>query len=101
MEIPLHVRAKHMAIFGATGAGKSTLMRNMLAWDIASGDGVTVVDPHGGLVDDIIDNHILRHRINDVIYFNPKDLERALSINILECPRPEQRGLVISNVVTR
>jgi type IV secretory pathway TraG/TraD family ATPase VirD4 len=93
-------RRKHMAIFGATGAGKSTLLRNMIAWDIEAGDGVTVVDPHGGLVDDILDNHIPRHRINDVIYFNPKDPDRAVAINILECPRPEQRGLVVSNVVS-
>ncbi len=94
------VRQKHMAIFGTTGAGKSTLLRNMIAWDIAAGTGVTVVDPHGGLVDDILDNHIPRHRINDVIYFNPKDLDRALGINILECPRPEQRGLAVSSVVS-
>ena len=93
-------RRKHMAIFGATGAGKSTLLRNMIAWDIASGAGVTVVDPHGGLIDDILDNHIPRHRINDVIYFSPKDQERALAMNILECSRPEQRGLVVSNVVS-
>ena len=100
MTILPDVRRKHMAIFGATGAGKSTLIRNMIAWDIAAGAGVTVVDPHGGLIDDILDNHIPRHRINDVIYFNPKDSSRAVAINVLECPRPEQRGLVVSNVVS-
>lgn len=94
------VRWKHMAVFGATGSGKSTLLRNMIAWDISSGAGVTVVDPHGGLIDDILDNHIPRHRINDVIYFNPKDRDRALGLNILECRNPEQRGLVVSNVVS-
>jgi hypothetical protein len=93
-------RRKHMAIFGATGAGKSTLLRNMIAWDIDSGDGVTVVDPHGGLIDDILDHHIPRHRINDVIYFDPKDRVRSLALNILDCPRPEQRGLVVSNAVS-
>ena len=53
-------------------------MRNMLAEDIAAGHGVTVVDPHGQLVEDILENHIPRHRTNDVIYFNPKD-QNALS----------------------
>jgi type IV secretory pathway TraG/TraD family ATPase VirD4 len=100
MTILPDVRRKHMAIFGATGAGKSTLIRNMIAWDIAAGAGVTVVDPHGGLIDDILDNHIPRHRINDVIYFNPKDSNRAVAINVLECLRLEQRGLVVSNVVS-
>ena len=97
--IPPDARRKHMAIFGATGAGKSTLLRNMIAWDIASGAGVTVVDPHGGLIDDILNHHIPRHRLNDVIYFNPKNQERALGLNIIEAPRPEQRGLVVSNAV--
>jgi type IV secretory pathway TraG/TraD family ATPase VirD4 len=93
-------RRKHMAIFGATGAGKSTLLRNMIATDIAAGAGVTVVDPHGGLVDDILENHIPRHRTNDVIHFDPKDQAHTLALNILECPRPEQRGLVVSNAVS-
>jgi hypothetical protein len=96
--MPEH-RRKHMAIFGATGAGKSTLLRNMIACDIASGVGVTVVDPHGQLVDELLDNHIPRFRTNDVIYFNPKDRDRVLSINVLEAARPEQRELVVSNVI--
>jgi len=93
-------RRKHMAIFGATGAGKSTLLRNMIAWDIAAGAGVTVVDPHGGLIDDILDHHVPRHRLNDVIYFNPKDQACALGMNMLESSRPQQRGLVVSNTVS-
>src|ERR1035441_9311239 len=64
-------RRRHVGIFGATGAGKSSLMRNMIASDIAEGMGVTVVDPHGQLCEDILENHIPRHRTNDVIYFNP------------------------------
>src|SRR5580698_9342779 len=66
-------RRKHVAIFGATGAGKSTLLRNMIAWDISAGAGVTVVDPHGQLVDDILNHHVPSSRAGDVIYFNPKD----------------------------
>ena len=46
------------------------------------------------------ENHIPKERSNDVIYFNPKDQRRALGLNILESPRPEQRGLVVSNVVS-
>src|SRR6266478_671069 len=89
-------RRRHVGIFGATGAGKSSLMRTMLAYDIVAGHGVTVVDPHGQLVEDILENHIPRNRANDVIYFNPKDQERAFALNMLECPRTEQRGLVVS-----
>src|SRR5271154_5178054 len=92
-------RRRHLALFGGTGSGKSTLLRNMIAEDIASGHGVTVVDPHGQLVDEILENHIPRHRTNDVIYFNPKDHVRAFAVNMLDCRRPEQRGLVVSNVI--
>src|SRR5579862_1536250 len=84
-------RRRHLAVFGGTGSGKSTLLRNMLAGDIAAGHGVTVVDPHGQLVDEILENHIPRHRTNDVIYFNPKDQVRAFALNLLDCPRKEQR----------
>ncbi len=51
-------RRRHLAMFGGSGSGKSTLMRNMIAEDIAAGHGVTVVDPHGQLVEDILENHI-------------------------------------------
>jgi Helicase HerA, central domain/TraM recognition site of TraD and TraG len=98
--IPPETRRKHMAIFGATGAGKSTLLRNMIAWDIASGLGVTVVDPHGQLIEDILENHIPRHRTNDVVYCNPKDQTRAFALNLLDSARPEQRGLVVANVIS-
>jgi len=92
-------RRKHLAIFGATGAGKSTLLRNMIAWDIDSGAGVSVVDPHGQLVDDILDNHIPSARTGDVIYFNPKDQARAIPLNLLDSPGHEFDGLVVDNVM--
>jgi hypothetical protein len=93
-------RRRHLAVFGGSGSGKSTLFGNMIAEDIAAGHGVTVVDPHGQLVDEILENHIPRHRTNDVIYFNPKDHTRALALNMLECRRRQQRGLVVSNVIS-
>jgi Type IV secretion-system coupling protein DNA-binding domain len=92
-------RRRHLAVFGGTGSGKSTLMRNMIAGDIAAGHGVTVVDPHGQLVEDILEHHIPRQRTNDVIYLNPKDRERAFALNMLDCRRPVQRGLIVSNVI--
>jgi hypothetical protein len=92
-------RRRHLAVFGGSGSGKSTLLRNMLAGDISAGHGVTVVDPHGQLVEELLDNHIPRSRTNDVIYFNPKDQDRAFALNMLDCRRADQRGLVVSNVI--
>lgn len=93
------VRRKHIAIFGKSGVGKTTLMRNMIACDLYGGAGVTVIDPHGSLIEELLEI-IPRERTNDVIYFNPKDAERALGINFLESVRPEQRALMVSNVVS-
>ncbi len=93
-------RRKHMAIFGTTGAGKSTLLRNMIAWDISSGAGITVVDPHGQLVEELLGNHIPRSRTDDVIYFNPKDPEYAIPLNLLDSPRHDLDGLVVDNIMS-
>src|SRR5271169_6135440 len=92
-------RRRHLVVFGGSGSGKSSLMRSMLAGDILAGHGVTVVDPHGQLVEEILENHIPRHRTNDVIHFNPKDQERAFALNMLDCRRTDQRGLIVSNVI--
>jgi len=95
--LPEHKR-RHCAIFGKSGVGKSTLLRNMIAWDIQEGLGVTVLDPHGGLIDDLLDL-IPKHRTNDVIYFNPQDPDHALGINILESVAKDQHPLVVSSVI--
>jgi hypothetical protein len=97
--VPADARRKHMFLLGATGTGKSTVMTNVAATDLA-GTGITVVDPHGGLCEDLLTNHIPRHRKNDVIFFDPKNHTHSLALNVLDCPRPEQRGLVVSHVVS-
>lgn len=98
--VPADARGKHMALFGGTGTGKSTLLSNMAASDLDAGTGITVVDPHGGLRDELLTNHIPRRRKNDVILFDPKNDSHALALNVLDCPRIEQRGLVVSHVVS-
>lgn len=57
-------RRKHCAIFGKSGVGKTTLMRNMIVADIFSGNGLTVIDPHGGLIEDLL-QAIPKSRTND------------------------------------
>jgi hypothetical protein len=100
LTIPADARRKHMALFGGTGTGKSTLLCNMAAADLSAGTGITIVDPHGGLWEELLTNHIPRRRKNDVIIFDPKDRGHALALNVLDCPRPEERGLVVSHVVS-
>ncbi len=62
-------RRQHVYVIGQTGAGKSTLLRNLILQDIENGAGVAVIDPHGDLAADILDN-IPPARTNDVVYFD-------------------------------
>jgi hypothetical protein len=72
----------HGAVFGKTGTGKTTLLENIIINAIESGTGVTVLDPHGGLIDRILDL-IPSHRINDVILLDPT-AERIVGVHALE-----------------
>ena len=77
-----HDRRQHLYTIGKSGAGKTTLLRNLILQDIEAGHGVAVIDPHGDLANDILD-HMPRHRIEDVAYFNPADMEHPVGFNLL------------------
>jgi energy-coupling factor transporter ATP-binding protein EcfA2 len=92
-------RARHVYIVGKTGTGKSTLIANMAIEDIRKGEGVAVVDPHGDLIQ-ILLQYIPKNRINDVCYFNPADPEYTYPLNLLEVNNLSQRELVASGIVS-
>ena len=91
-------RRRHMYLVGKTGMGKSTVLENMIIDDIRSGKGVMVVDPHGDLAEKIID-YIPANRVNDVIYFNPADIEYPIAFNVVEQVEPHLRHLVASGLI--
>lgn len=92
-------RSRHAALFGKSGVGKTNLMRNMILWDIWHGSGVTVIDPHGQLIDEILE-HIPKSRTNDVIYFKPADLNNVSSLNILEKVPRAYQPLIVSSIIS-
>ncbi len=92
-------RRHHVYIIGKTGTGKSTLIKNMAVEDIKNGNGVAVVDPHGDLAEDIL-NFIPKNRANDVIYFNPADIEHPPGLNVLEVKDAKQKQLVASSLLS-
>jgi hypothetical protein len=75
-------------------------MASMAIQDIANGEGVGVLDPHGDLIHDILER-IPPERAEDVILFSPADLERPLGLNLIEYdPRyPEQKTFVINELI--
>lgn len=99
MSIEKNDRRKHVAIFGKSGVGKTTLIRNMAMADLENGNGLTVIDPHGSLVEDLLES-IPRHRTNDVIYLNPADSKRVIGINVLEAVEYNERSLVVSSLIS-
>jgi len=68
----------------------------MIVQDILAGRGVGLIDPHGDLAESILDA-IPSWRTDDVVYFNPKDTDYPIGLNILEC-KEGQRNLVPSHV---
>ena len=76
-------RQQHLYITGATGTGKSTLIANMIKQDLDHNKGITLIDPHGDLAQEVVDI-IPEQRKKDLIYFCPADLKQNLRINLLE-----------------
>ncbi len=91
-------RRRHLYIIGKTGMGKTVLQENMVMSDIMAGHGVCYVDPHGDTAEKIL-NYIPSNRINDVVYFNPADLEYPVGFNILESVAEDQKHLVSNGLM--
>jgi len=83
-------RTRHHYIIGKSGSGKSTLLSYMARQDIANGDGVCMVDPHGDLIDDAL-AHIPKERAKDIVLFNPADTARPMGLNLLEVKSEEEK----------
>jgi len=96
--IKLDDRRKHMYLIGKTGMGKTNMMANMAIQDIRNGHGLAFVDPHGETAEGLLD-FIPSNRINDVIYFNPADLDYPIAFNVMEKIDVEHRHLVASGLM--
>ena len=79
-------RERHSYIIGGTGNGKTTMLQYAIVQDMQNGKGVAVVDPHGDLAETILE-HVPEDRLNDVIYFNPSDIDYPIGLNLLELPK--------------
>lgn len=92
-------RRRHVYAIGQTGTGKSTLLGNMIIEDIQAGKGVAIIDPHGDLVENAL-GFIPPSRLDDVIYFDPGDLDRPLGLNMLDFNfnRPEEKTFIVNEM---
>lgn len=91
-------RRQHMYVIGKTGMGKTVLLKNMAIQDIQSGKGIGIVDPHGEFAEEILD-FVPKSRINDVVYFNPADIEFPIGFNVMERVDFSWRHLVAAGLL--
>ncbi len=92
-------RLGHMWVLGKTGAGKSTLLTNLIHADMQAGRGLMVIDPHGDLVEALLDLVPL-HRVPETIYFNPADTVYPLAFNPLDCTTGLPASLVATGILS-
>ncbi len=92
-------RTKHVYVIGKTGMGKSTLLENMAIQDIQNGEGLAFIDPHGGTAEKLLD-YVPQHRIKDVLYFAPFDMEYPISFNVMEDIGVDKRHLVVNGLMS-
>ncbi len=92
-------RARHLYVIGKTGMGKSTVLENLAAQDIQNGEGLAVIDPHGSFAEKMLE-YVPEHRINDVVYFAPFDLDNPVAFNVMENIGADKRHLVASGLMS-
>jgi len=91
-------RRRHVYIIGKTGMGKTELLKNMAVQDIKKGYGLGFIDPHGEASEELI-KFIPEERVQDVVYFNPSDIERPIAFNIMEDVDPDYRHLIAGGMM--
>lgn len=93
-------RLRHFYILGKSGTGKTNLLKDLAVQDILAGNGVGIIDPHGDFADNVL-SYIPRERAQDVIFFDPSDLERPIGLNLYEFDEnfPEQKTLIINQFI--
>ena len=93
-------RRRHVYIIGQTGTGKSALLSTLAVQDVNDKEGIGLLDPHGDLIDDVL-SKIPNERVEDVVLFDPTNMERSVGLNMLEYdPRfPEQKTFIVNEMI--
>jgi hypothetical protein len=92
-------RRRHLYTIGKSGSGKSVFIQNLAVQDVLNGEGVCVIDPHGDFVEYVL-QHVPKERVDDVIYFNPSDIERPIGLNMLEVKSEEQKDFATQEMIS-
>ncbi len=87
-------RRRHTYVIGSTGMGKSVLLTNVAYQDMLDGRGFAFIDPHGDAVELLL-SKVPEDRIDDVIYFDPADIEHPMGMNMFEFTSDDQKDFIV------
>lgn len=89
-------RARHTLVSGMPGTGKSTALLNLVLDDLTSGTGCCLIDPHGALVDSILERCDPRvHHINRIVVFDAAERQRPIGLDLLAASDEHEQDLVV------
>ena len=91
-------RQRHMYVVGQTGTGKSTFLKNLALQDMMAGNGFAFIDPHGDVAEELL-SMVPKERTEDVIYFNPGDMDYPMGLNLFEFDTPEQKDFLVQEAI--
>lgn len=91
-------RFRHVHVIGASGTGKSTLLLSMILQDLEAGRGIAVVDPHGDLIDAVLER-CPASRESDLVLVDPSDEEYATGWNLLRASADLDKELLADDLV--
>lgn len=96
---PDSFRNRHAYLLGATRMGKSTMMLNLAAQDLAAGRGLCLIDPHGDLALDLL-HRIPAERQEDVLFLDLSDTGHPPALGLLEAANEWEQRLLVSDLLS-
>lgn len=91
-------RMRHTYIIGRTGTGKTELLKSMIIQDMKAGRGLCFMEPHGDGIEELLEL-VPPERAEDVIVFDPSDVDRPLGFNLLAVDTTEEMMQVASAII--
>lgn len=92
-------RRRHMYVIGQTGMGKSVFLENLAFQDMCDGRGFAFIDPHGDAVEALL-KRVPEERIDDIIYFDPADIEHPVGMNMFEYATEDQKDFIVQEGIS-
>ncbi len=92
-------RRSHLYLIGKTGTGKSTLLETFMRHDLQAGNGFTLLDPHGDLIERI-KQFVPETRAGDVIDFDVPHRKQPFGFNPLSGVPVSKRPLAASGMLS-